>query len=70
MSEEDLLPAERLAGVGSPWIRLQRRLEVISKSGRSLSPWALGYCKSEGLRFAIREGGRTVGVGRVTKIVK
>jgi elongation factor Tu len=24
----------------------------------------------EGLRFAIREGGRTVGAGRVTKIVK
>ncbi|HEX5017034.1 MAG TPA: elongation factor Tu, partial [Actinomycetes bacterium] len=24
----------------------------------------------EGLRFAIREGGRTVGAGRVTKITK
>jgi elongation factor Tu len=24
----------------------------------------------EGLRFAIREGGRTVGAGRVTKIVR
>jgi elongation factor Tu len=24
----------------------------------------------EGLRFAIREGGRTVGAGRVTEIVK
>ena len=24
----------------------------------------------EGLRFAIREGGRTVGAGRVTKIVE
>jgi elongation factor Tu len=24
----------------------------------------------EGLRFAIREGGRTVGAGRVTKIFK
>jgi elongation factor Tu len=24
----------------------------------------------EGVRFAIREGGRTVGAGRVTKIVK
>ncbi len=24
----------------------------------------------EGLRFAIREGGRTVGAGQVTKIVK
>jgi elongation factor Tu len=24
----------------------------------------------EGLRFAIREGGRTVGAGRVVKIVK
>ncbi|MEN6430954.1 MAG: elongation factor Tu, partial [Coriobacteriales bacterium] len=24
----------------------------------------------EGLRFAIREGGRTVGSGRVTKILK
>jgi elongation factor Tu len=25
---------------------------------------------SEGLRFAIREGGRTVGAGRVIKILK
>jgi elongation factor Tu len=24
----------------------------------------------EGLRFAIREGGRTIGAGRVTKILK
>jgi elongation factor Tu len=24
----------------------------------------------EGLRFAIREGGRTVGAGRVTKVLK
>ncbi|MBP0500594.1 hypothetical protein J8J32_21200, partial [Mycobacterium tuberculosis] len=24
----------------------------------------------EGLRFAIREGGRTVGAGQVTKIIK
>jgi elongation factor Tu len=24
----------------------------------------------EGLRFAIREGGRTVGAGRVTKIIE
>jgi elongation factor Tu len=24
----------------------------------------------EGLRFAIREGGRTVGAGRVTRIIK
>jgi elongation factor Tu len=24
----------------------------------------------EGLRFAIREGGRTVGAGRVTKVVR
>jgi elongation factor Tu len=24
----------------------------------------------EGLRFAIREGGRTVGAGRITKIIK
>ncbi|MED5329206.1 MAG: hypothetical protein VYB98_07455, partial [Actinomycetota bacterium] len=24
----------------------------------------------EGLRFTIREGGRTVGAGRVTKIIK
>jgi len=24
----------------------------------------------DGLRFAIREGGRTVGAGRVTKVIK
>ncbi|NPV60994.1 MAG: hypothetical protein HPY75_15190, partial [Actinobacteria bacterium] len=31
-----------------------------------ISPIAM----EEGLRFAIREGGRTVGAGRVTAIVK
>ncbi|MDP9021325.1 MAG: elongation factor Tu, partial [Actinomycetota bacterium] len=31
-----------------------------------ISPIAM----DEGLRFAIREGGRTVGAGRVTKIIK
>jgi elongation factor Tu len=31
-----------------------------------ISPIAM----EEGLRFAIREGGRTVGAGRVTKILK
>jgi elongation factor Tu len=31
-----------------------------------ISPIAM----DEGLRFAIREGGRTVGAGRVTKILK
>jgi elongation factor Tu len=31
-----------------------------------ISPIAM----EEGLRFAVREGGRTVGAGRVTKILK
>jgi elongation factor Tu len=31
-----------------------------------ISPIAM----DEGLRFAIREGGRTVGAGRVTNIIK
>jgi elongation factor Tu len=31
-----------------------------------ISPIAM----EEGLRFAIREGGRTVGAGRVTEIIK
>jgi elongation factor Tu len=33
---------------------------------RLIAPIAM----SEGLRFAIREGGRTVGAGRVIKILK
>ena len=34
--------------------------------GELINPIAM----EEGLRFAIREGGRTVGSGRVTKILK
>jgi elongation factor Tu len=34
--------------------------------GELIGPIAM----EEGLRFAIREGGRTVGSGRVTKIIK
>ncbi|NLV54928.1 MAG: elongation factor Tu, partial [Acidimicrobiales bacterium] len=37
-----------------------------SMSVELISPIAM----DEGLRFAIREGGRTVGAGRVTKIIK
>ena len=33
---------------------------------RLIAPIAM----EEGLRFAIREGGRTVGAGRVTKVIK
>ena len=36
------------------------------RHGRTCS----GAPMDEGLRFAIREGGRTVGAGRVTKIIK
>ncbi|MDR2035629.1 MAG: elongation factor Tu, partial [Coriobacteriales bacterium] len=35
-------------------------------TGELIAPIAM----EEGLRFAIREGGRTVGSGRVTKILK
>jgi elongation factor Tu len=35
-------------------------------TGQLINPIAM----EEGLRFAIREGGRTVGSGRVTKIIK
>jgi len=38
----------------------------VSLSVELISPIAM----DEGLRFAIREGGRTVGAGRVTKILK
>ena len=31
---------------------------------------ALQIAMHEGLRFAVREGGRTVGAGTVTKIIK
>jgi elongation factor Tu len=38
----------------------------IEVRGELIAPIAM----EEGLRFAIREGGRTVGSGRVTKIIK
>jgi elongation factor Tu len=38
----------------------------VEVTGQLISPIAM----EEGLRFAIREGGRTVGSGRVIKIVK
>jgi translation elongation factor EF-Tu-like GTPase len=40
-------------------------MQTIARARRS-EPIAMG----EGVRFAIREGGRTVGVGVVTKIAK
>ena len=42
------------------------RLRRPSRSIELIQPIAM----DEGLRFAIREGGRTVGAGTVTKIVK
>ena len=38
----------------------------ITMTAELIAPIAM----EEGLRFAIREGGRTVGAGRVTKIIK
>jgi elongation factor Tu len=38
----------------------------ITITGKLITPVAM----VEGLRFAIREGGRTVGAGVVTKIIK
>jgi elongation factor Tu len=38
----------------------------VEMSVELISPIAM----EEGLRFAIREGGRTVGAGRVTKVTK
>ena len=38
----------------------------VELKGELIHPIAM----EEGLRFAIREGGRTVGSGRVTKIIK
>jgi elongation factor Tu len=40
--------------------------DSVTVKGQLISPIAM----EEGLRFAIREGGRTVGSGRVTKIIK
>ncbi|TDP73670.1 hypothetical protein, partial [Bradymonas sediminis] len=38
----------------------------VTVTGELINPIAM----SEGLRFAIREGGRTVGAGVVTKIIE
>jgi len=38
----------------------------VEVTGQLINPIAM----EEGLRFAIREGGRTVGSGRVIKIIK
>jgi elongation factor Tu len=40
--------------------------ENVNIVGQLITPIAM----EEGLRFAIREGGRTVGAGVVTKIIK
>ena len=37
---------------------------------QGLADYTAGKLMEDGLRFAIREGGRTVGAGRVTKILK
>ena len=40
--------------------------DTARRTGALIQPIAM----EEGLRFAIREGSRTVGAGRVTKIIK
>ena len=53
-------------------IRLKEGVEMIMPGDNAeldvelITPIAM----DQGLRFAIREGGRTVGAGRVTKIIK
>lgn len=53
-------------------IKLPTGVEMVMPGDNVLMTVELGkpIAMTEGLRFAIREGGRTVGAGRVTKIVK
>ena len=64
-----LLPDHRRHRVTSSCRRAPRcacRATTPSMTVELINPIAM----DEGLRFAIREGGRTVGAGRVTKIIK
>jgi elongation factor Tu len=53
-------------------IQLPEGTEMCMPGDNTLMTVTLGapIAMDEGLRFAIREGGRTVGSGRVTKIIK
>ena len=53
-------------------IRLKEGVEMIMPGDNTEMSVELGQpiAMDEGLRFAIREGGRTVGAGRVVKINK
>ena len=70
----DLICRRRLSGaeITSGVVTLPEGTEMVMPgdntdiSVKLIQPVAM----DEGLRFAIREGGRTVGAGRVTKIIK
>ena len=53
-------------------VKLPECTEMVMPGDNILMTVELGkpIAMDEGLRFAIREGGRTVGAGRVTKILK
>ena len=53
-------------------IELAAGTEMVMPGDNTVMTVELGkpIAMDEGLRFAIREGGRTVGAGRVTKILK
>ena len=53
-------------------ITLPEGTEMVMPGDNTVMTVELGkpIAMDEGLRFAIREGGRTVGAGRVTKILK
>jgi elongation factor Tu len=53
-------------------ITLAEGTEMVMPGDNTVMTVELGkpIAMDEGLRFAIREGGRTVGAGRVTKIIK
>ena len=53
-------------------IQLPEGTEMVMPGDNIVMTVELGkpIAMDEGLRFAIREGGRTVGAGRVTKILK
>ena len=53
-------------------VELPKGTEMVMPGDNVVMTVELGkaIAMDEGLRFAIREGGRTVGAGRVTKIIK
>ena len=55
--------------LGGTWMAQAEEI-VVSNYGVSANGMPYAIAMEKGLKFAIREGGRTVGAGQVTEILK